>query len=173
MGCSQEKWGTWCDGSQDNIDDWLQKEFKWKWDRYESNRQLEVEEGKKIFDKILKNKQLFYKGYNIVKKNFLTVYDEDYAKGARYVYSDGKTSKSRDMTPIEFMWHVNGGLMSPYCSEGSKYREFPKVPSFVTEKNMEIPKYVEAKSNSSKVHDKFIGSFAGSFGTKNRKTRWI
>lgn len=73
----------WCDDPSDGLGDWIQEKFG----------KLDLDHKtlcKEIFFKILNNKALFIRGYNLVKKNF---------------HAEGEPK--RDMTLFEYIYHLN------------------------------------------------------------------
>jgi hypothetical protein len=91
MGCMYDKrTGLWCDGEQDVIDDWLKKKFGNI--NHENEKQCQA-----IYKKVVTDKKLYTQCYNLVKKNF-----------------HRSDEPSRDMTDIEFRFHLSFGLGTPF-----------------------------------------------------------
>jgi hypothetical protein len=72
----------WCDEPSDALGDWTREKFG----EYDLDNQTKCKE---IFSKIMNNKALFMKGYNLVKKNF---------------HAEGEPK--RDMTLFEYIFHL-------------------------------------------------------------------
>lgn len=97
----------WDDGTQDEIDDWLEKEFGTKTRNLDDTKQSKL-----IYTTIIVNKPLFNRGYNKVKKY-------------HYLTNEPK----REMTIHEYLYHLNFGLGTPFDSDNPPYPSFVKQPA--------------------------------------------